>query len=380
MFFSYNVFPCKDIDSKNTRKESDFMSTHFQANCLPVLIGSLPIDDHAEAVRLVFEHTPDIPLWIQLPVFNEEGMIRQFLPGMPGVSMKKDKRVVDATKESFDRDILEFYEEYMAVIEGRKELQETRFVLTADTAPGFFKFTDHLKDLPGAPLAVKGQITGPITFCTATSDQNDRAIFYDDQLRDAAVKLLALKARWQVQQLSSFNRPVIIFFDEPALAGFGSSEFISITREAVKNCLEEVFEAVHMEGGLAGIHVCANTDWSLLLESSVDIVNFDAYAYFDRFILYPDQIKRFMASGRTLAWGMIPTLNREDIENATTDALVNRWEDRARKIEALGIDYSKIMAQALITPSCGSGSLSLDLSQKVLRLTKDVSRQLRNQL
>lgn len=356
------------------------MSTHFQANCLPVLIGSLPIDDHAEAVRQVFEHTPDIPLWIQLPVFNEEGMMRQFLPGMPGIAMKNDKIVVDTAKESFDRDILEFYEEYMAVSEGRKKLQETRFVLTADTARGFFKFTDHLKDLPDPPYAVKGQITGPITFCTATKDQNDRAIFYDDQLRDAAVKLLALKARWQVQQLSYFNRPVIIFFDEPALAGFGSSEFISITREAVKNCLEEVFAAVHLEGGLTGVHVCANTDWSLVLESSVDIVNFDAYAYFDRFILYPDQIKHFMASGRTLAWGMIPTLNRDDIENATTDALVKGWEDRARKIEALGIDYSKIMAQTLITPSCGSGSLSLDLSQKVLRLTKDVSRQLRNQL
>ena len=135
--------------------------------------------------------------------------MRQFLPGMPRIAMKDDKMVIDTAKKSFDRDILEFYEEYMAVLEDRKELKETRFILTADTAPGFFKFTDHLKDLTGPPVAVKGQITGPITFCTATSDQNDRAIFYDDQLRDAAVKLLALKARWKVQQLSSFNRPVI---------------------------------------------------------------------------------------------------------------------------------------------------------------------------
>ena len=34
------------------------------------------------------------------------------------------------------------------------------------------------------------------------------------------------------------------------------------------------------EGGLVGVHVCANTDWSLVLDSSADIVSFDAYALF----------------------------------------------------------------------------------------------------
>ncbi len=349
------------------------MGFNFQANCLPVLIGSLPLDDHGEAIKLVFEHTPDIPLWIQLPVFKEEGMMMQFLPGMPGLSIEEDRAFVDTANENFDEDILKFYEDYMAVDEGKTALSDSRFVLTADTARGFFVFKDYLGRVSNLPIAVKGQITGPITFCTGVKDQNGRAIFYDEQLRDAAVKLLALKARWQVQQLSYFKRPVIIFFDEPALAGFGSSEFISISPEEIKNCFKEVISAVHSEGGLAGVHVCANTDWSLVLESSVDIVNFDAYAYFDRFILYPDQIRSFIESGRILAWGIVPTLNNEDIERETTDSLVAGLNQRVERIEALGIDRKKILAQSLITPSCGAGSLSLDLAQKVLRLTNEVS-------
>jgi hypothetical protein len=61
---------------------------------------------------------------------------------------------------------------------------------------------------------------------------------------------------------------------------------------------QEVVDAIHADGGLAGIHVCANTDWSLVLESGADIVNFDAYAYFDRFILYGEsQIRDFLAAG-----------------------------------------------------------------------------------
>ena len=43
------------------------MGINFQAECRPVLIGSLPLKDHGEAVRWVFDYTPEIPLWVQLP-------------------------------------------------------------------------------------------------------------------------------------------------------------------------------------------------------------------------------------------------------------------------------------------------------------------------
>jgi methionine synthase II (cobalamin-independent) len=353
------------------------MSTPFVPGCLPVLIGSLPVADHAQAVDLVFQHTPDIPLWVQLPINLKEGMLRQFLPGLPGIAECEDRIYIDTAAESFDAQLLDFYEAYLAVVEGRVALEASRFALTPETAEGFFAFSQRLDHLPSPPVALKGQVTGPITFCTGLYDQDKRAIFYHEPLREAAVKLLALKAKWQVRQLARWHRPVIIFIDEPALAGFGSSEFISISREDISACLSEIIDAIHAEGGLAGIHVCANTDWSLVLDSPVDIVNFDAYAYFDRFILYSQSIRRFMAAGRILAWGIVPTLKAEDIAKETADSLVVRWKDAAGRLAALGLDTEAIAAQALITPSCGTGSLSLDLALKVLSLTGEVSRRLR---
>jgi len=352
----------------------------FKPNCLPTLIGSLPLDDHNAACELVFDHVPDIPIWVQLPVFKEEGMLRQFLPGMPGLALEREKAYIDKTGENFDAEILAFYEEYMAVAAGEKALSESRFKLTPQTAKGFFALLDRLKRVEGRPAAVKGQITGPFTFATGVSDGEGRAIFYDDQLRDAAVKLLALKAQWQVRELKSAGCPVILFFDEPALAGFGSSEFISISRDDIAACLGEVIAAVHAEGGLAGVHVCANTDWSLLLGSDVDIINFDAYAYFDRFILYAKQVRQFIHSGRILAWGIVPTLNQADIERETVDSLMNAWREKTGQIEALGIDRKAVLAQSLITPSCGAGSLSLASARKVLSLTQQLSDRIRQQL
>lgn len=356
------------------------MVENFQANGLPLLIGSLPIGDHEDAVGLVLKHTPEIPLWVQLPVYKEEGMISQFLPGLPGLTTEGDKAFIDTASETFDGDLLGFYEDYMADVEGKTDPYNSRFALKADTAKGFFVLTEHVGLLPSPPIALKGQITGPITFATSVKNQNGRSIFYDGQLRDAAVKLLARKARWQARQLARFGCPVIIFFDEPALTGFGSSEFISISYEEVAACFEEVIQAVHEEGALTGIHVCANADWSLILESSADIVSFDAYSYFDRFILYSDQIKKFIESGRIIAWGIVPTSNHEDIERETADSLAALWKDKAAQIEALGIDMSVILAHSFITPSCGTGSLSLDHATRVLQLTRDVSAMLRENL
>jgi methionine synthase II (cobalamin-independent) len=356
------------------------MMDHFQANCLQVLIGSLPLKDHRKAVNLVLQHTPEIPLWVQLPCYKEEGMIEQFLPGMPGLTLDQDKAFINTVDEKFEQDLLKFYEDYMAVVNKDLNPDDSRFSLKEDTAKGFFVFLESLRTLSGPPVAVKGQITGPITFCTGVSDQNGKAIYYNEQLKDAAVKLIALKAGWQVQKLSVFGSPVIVFFDEPALAGFGSSAFISISRDEVTKCFEEVIETVHAEGGLAGIHVCANADWSIILESSVDIVSFDAYSFFDRFILYSDPIKKFIKSGRTLAWGIVPTSRSEDIERAEVESLVLSLEKKIGQIAALDLDQSAILSQSLITPSCGTGSLSLDNAIKVLRLTREISDSLRRKV
>ena len=354
------------------------MDTPFRPRGLPALIGSLPQTDHLEACELVLEHTPQIPLWIQLPVHKKEAMVPQFMPGLPGICSTEDRVFLNTDQDDFDKDILKFYEDYMAVVEGNTDLADSRFVLSEETARGFFVFIEHLKRLSSPPVAVKGQVTGPFTFCTGIPDQNRRAIIYDDQVKDAAVKLLALKSRWQVQQLSQFGCPVIIFFDEPALAGFGSSEFISISRDGIAESLEEVIAAVHAEGGLAGGHVCANTDWSLILDSAADIVSFDAYSYFDRFILYSERIKAFLEAGKIIAWGMVPTLHADELESATAESLFDQWQQKAAQVENLGIDSDQLISQSLITPSCGAGSLSTELAVKALRLTRELSEKIRH--
>ena len=353
------------------------MKTTFTPECLPLLIGSLPMTNHQKALDLVLDYTPEIPLWVQLPSRPMENMLAQFMPGMPGVQFGKERLFVDAAAENFDPELLAFYEDYIGATEGTMDLDASRFAMSPEEAEGFFIFLERIAALQKMPVAVKGQITGPITLTTGISNQDKQAIYYDDRLRDAAVKLLALKARWQVRQLSQFGCPVILFLDEPALAGYGSSEFTSVSREDVTSILEEVIAGVHAEGGLAGIHVCANTDWSLLLDSSVEIINFDAYGYFDRFILYAEPIVEFMAAGGIIAWGIVPTSDPDDIDAETTDSLTAQWDEKIGRLVDLGMDRERIRRQSFITPSCGTGSIDLEHANRVLTLTREVSDRLK---
>ncbi len=353
------------------------MNAGFQPNGLAMLIGSQPLNDHAEACELVLAHTPEILNWVQLPIYKQEGMVDQFMAGLPGLVQGPDRNYVHTEDGRFDDQMLAFFEEYLQVAGQETDWDQSRFVLTPQVAQGYFTLLDALKTPPGQLQAVKGQVTGPVTFCTAMHDHEGRAIFYHEALREAAVKLLALKAAWQASQLSRTGLPVIVFIDEPALAGYGSSELISISREDISACLQEVVEAIHDQGALAGVHVCANTDWSLLLDSKVDIINFDAHGYFDKLILYADQLKAFIRSGRFLAWGLVPTLDPEQIEATTEDTLWQDWKSKSQQIVDLGIGFDILRAQSFITPSCGTGSLTPELNLKVLSLTQGLSRRIR---
>ena len=285
----------------------------FKADSLPLLIGSFPIKDHKKAIKLVFEYTPEIPLWVQLPFYKEEGMLEQFSKGMPGLTKSSDgKFFIDTSRENFNKESLNFYNDYLGVIEKTMGIETSRFKLTGKRATGFKEFLTNIDNqIDNEKMiftALKGQVTGPITFAIGITDQNNKAIFYNDQLRDIAVKHISMHGKYQAKKIMEKGIKPIIFFDEPVLAGFGTSAFITITKQDVTKALNEVIEAVHKEKGLVGIHVCANTEWSLLLDLNIDIISFDSYSYFDKFILYPKMIKKYINRGGILAWGIVPTL------------------------------------------------------------------------
>lgn len=348
----------------------------FQANGAATLIGSLPVSDHEQALALIFAHTPEIPLWPQLPGLPAEGMLRQFVEGIPGIVEEKDRLWFDTSRETFPAEMLAYFEHCLAALENPEQLPDSPFTVSPARAQGLYALK---KVLPGKTVAaVKGQMTGPFTLLTGLRDQDNRAAWYDPALREMVVKGLSLKAAWQARYLRDSDTPVIIFIDEPALAGLGSSAFITVSPAETAQALNEVAEAIQTAGGLAGIHVCANTDWEFLLGLSIDILSCDAYGFFPQLAACRKALFTFLDRGGILAWGIVPTSAAEDIEKETVASLLLRWEEQAGSLASGAWDMAAILRQTLITPSCGTGALSLAQAEKVLLLTRDLSRALRN--
>ena len=87
----------------------------------------------------------------------------------------------------------------------------------------------------------------------------------------------------------------LVVLDEPYLCSFGSA-FVNVPRSRRdRGHRRGAVEAIHKEGALAGLHCCGNTDWSLVLSTALDVINFDAYEYFQGLSLYPGRAGRVSA-------------------------------------------------------------------------------------
>jgi len=331
--------------------------------CLPTVIGTMPHTDPQAACSLVARYLKDVPAWPQLPRRSFlENMCVQYSQGFPGVVVKEGSIYVDRSQD-LDKPLEKLYAAYL-------ENDIDQYPINPEYAAGLHSFL-ALDSL--SPLAVKGQVTGPVTWGTAVTDESQRAIIHDETLADAAAKLLRLKAGWQERALSEISRNTIIFVDEPAMASFGSA-FFSVSRERVISLLEEVFGGIN---GVKGVHCCGNTDWSVLLGTSTDIVSFDAYNYGESLSLYPSEVKKFMDRKGTIAWGIVPN-DEESLAKESVASLQDRLEETMAFFTRDGIRFKQLLQQGLLTPSCGLASLAgNDAAARVLELLAELSAKIR---
>jgi methionine synthase II (cobalamin-independent) len=358
------ILPAMSSPRPNTTREP---KPDFAPRGLATGIGSLPHIDAAEAVGLVFERLPEFPFWPQLPRRSLlEGMTLQYLEGFPGVQTAEvgGDSVVD-TGESGLQEIETFYAKILSE-------DPEHFAVSPERAPGFYAFEEALvQSRPPSLAYVKGHVTGPVTLGSSLKDLKAREIMHDETFREAVAALVAEKAVWQARRLARFGVPVVIFLDEPVMEVYGSA-YSTLSRELVLSLWEPSLAALAKEGVLAGIHCCGNTDWSLLFECGADIVNFDAYHYLEKMLLYPAEASRHLSRGGVLAWGAIPTTDEARSHSALS--LSRALDSWIARFAETGLDESVLRRQCLITPACGMGSLDRDLAELVLDLLTGVSK------
>ena len=346
--------------------------------CAAMAVGSVPYSDPQDAVDLVMRSTPEIPTWPQLPRRDfHENMYVQFTEGFPGLRLDEDRERVYVLDELP-------IDELTAFFEALESDDPTRFAIS----PGYAATIPLLERSLARtrPPFVKGQVTGPVSFGLGLPREDRRALLYDDTLRDVAVHLIVMKARWQLGVLAAWapaSTPLIMV-DEPSLTQMGSA-FVSIPEHLALPALERCLRALPC---LAGIHVCGGTDWSMIASLPVDVLNFDAADHLDSFLAHGEAVGAFLRDGGLLAWGAVPNDARAYGQTAEeTGARVVRG---AEALAAAGLsesgradgllDVSDILEASFVSPACGTGALTPELAERCFALTAQTSAWLRARL
>jgi methionine synthase II (cobalamin-independent) len=332
---------------------------------LATAIGSLPHTDPEAACRVMTGILP-IPAWPQLPRRSfKENMYAQYSEGFPGVVVDEgQERIWVDRGQDLDAGLERLYTAYMT--------NDLDFAaISPDYAAGFHAFMDVAAGRPWR--AVKGSVTGPISWGLTVTDQDKRAILYDDTLADAVAKHLRLKAAWQERELRKLSDTTIIFVDEPYMSAYGSA-FVSLERELVVRLLTETMAGIK---GLVGVHCCGNTDWSLLLETPAHVLNFDAYAYAESVALYPEAVRAFLRRGGLLAWGIVPAEDEEAILRETVGGLTDRLVAGMDLLVKKGVPLDHLLDGCLVSPSCGLRGRREATAVRALELAVGVTDELR---
>ncbi len=291
-----------------------------------VAIGSLPHKNINSAINVVKKNFTNIPFLPQLININEkEGILNQITEGLSSFSISDYNEVI----HKHNPEILE------------------KYAISKNYACAFESFEQLIRNTH--PKFAKGQIVGPYS-------------------SSYPAEFLSLKALWIIKRIktASPDTTPIIFIDEP-----------SFEYEAGKNHLLKLVKDIQSNGAICGIHCCKTCNWADLIKTGADIINFDAYTYFDNILYYAKAIKQHLEAGKMLAWGIVPTLDTNVLKTITTNELKKLFEKYVTYLTKTGIDEKLIIENSLITSSCGAGALSEELAQRAMDLVFELSNELK---
>lgn len=341
-------------------------------------IGSLPHKDVESAMKVVKSDFPEIPFWPQLVKLNRnEDMIVQFIENLPGLVSDGEKIYLDNESDEFFEQLETFFMDYEEIIDDSDSKTLEKYNISENNSLAFKPFLEILKETK--PKFAKGQICGPFTLATTLVDKEGRCAFYDETLREIIVKLLSLKALWQIKQIQKTTHEIkpIIFMDEPSISQLGTSAFITISRDEVVQIIKEVSDIIKENGALSAIHCCGKCDWSIPIDCKVDIIHFDSYAFAQNLSLFSNELKPFLQQGGKIGWGVVPTLDKDALDAADLNLLSEKFEEAIDYLIKKGIDKSLILDNSLISTACGAGSLSVEQAEKAMNLVYRLSIELK---
>jgi hypothetical protein len=306
----------------------------LQANCKTTAMGIMPHTNVETALKLAL--SLDIPFWPQLPnVSFYEDMYAQTSENFPGISINTDEEKISFDTTAFEEEMVN-YSQNMANPE--------TFALSQKYSKVYHSFL--AKDLSNYP-AIRGQVTGPVSFGFRVMDENSRPLIYNQEARALLFDFIQRKVNTQYHQLREKNQNAFVWVDEPGL-GWVFSGLSGYSDVQTRQDYRSFWDGLN---GPSGLHLCASVNLPYLLELGADILSFDAYQMELMPKGYADAVADYITNGGIISWGIVPT-DSENLGQHTPKTLatllLGYWEPVS---DNTGVPIRRIAEQALLAPA-----------------------------
>jgi len=321
---------------------------NFEARCGTTAMGIMPHKDVDKALDLALGL--DIPFWPQLPhVSLYEDMYVQTSQNFPGIEINFDKGRLTFHTAKFQESLEDYFT--------KMERTET-YALTPEYSVVFQKFlSQNLQSYK----AIRGQITGPISFGFKVLDENLKPIIYNEEVKTILFDFIQKKVNLQYHELKKKNPHAFVWVDEPGL-GYVFSGLSGYNDQQAK---EDYYQFVQGIEGPKGLHLCAEVNLPYLLELGVEILSFDAFQIGFMPKEYTQSVVEFIKKGGIISWGIIPT-EFKALEIQTPEKLasiLSSYWDVVSENTDLSLD--QIAEQALIAPArCCLVELTIEAAER----------------
>ncbi|MEK7241501.1 MAG: hypothetical protein AAB048_01855, partial [Planctomycetota bacterium] len=103
---------------------------------------------------------------------------------------------------------------------------------------------------------------------------------------------------------------------------------------------------------------------------------FDAFFFMDKVLCYSQDLKDFLERGGVLSWGIVPTTS-EALKDVTLEVLTKKMEEGIKQLSQKGMARELVLERSILTPSCGTGTLTIAESEKAMDLNYQLSLRLK---
>jgi hypothetical protein len=328
------ILSMASLGTKYLRPTMRHSNLNFKAGCKTTAMGIMPHTNVERALELAL--SLDIPFWPQLPNLSfYEDMYAQTSQSFPGILVDSHGEKVSFNKAKFDAELGDY---------SLRMAEPETFILSRRYSAVYHRFlAKALQDYP----AIRGQVTGPVSFGFRVTDEESKPIIYNEEVRSLLFDFIQRKANAQYWQLKRKNQNAFVWLDEPGLGWV----FSGLTGYNDIQARQDYHSFLAGLGGPKALHLCANVNLPYLLGLGIELLSFDAYQIETMPKGYVTAVANFLRSGGIISWGIVPT-DSENLGKETPKTLAGLLSDYWEVVAVnAGLSARVIAEQALIAPA-----------------------------